>query len=227
MPPPASLATVYATDEDVFNIAGADFKVLANLSFMAAQGTDGVFAAGKLWTLTSPSNLFKSQGVVSNMLVQLTGPATTFRGGGQLLAVDSADDATGLVLRRPGKPLNWGMPPAPIGGLTGVSFLITTLQVQLDDVSYKLNERLSIDPLIPNRTPGDAYDLRVIKAATVYMVLARLYANQTRTDGGDFEKKAVRYQQMYDDEIDQAKLRWGPTGQSQPSTTVFSTRIAR
>jgi hypothetical protein len=229
MPPPSSLALDYATDEDVANLAGADFLTVTPDSFKVAAGTDGVFLASDPWTLTSASVDFQAQGVVANMVIQLSqpsGPKTVFRGSGDLLAVETVAGHA-ITLRRVGQALGWGQPPGPAAGLTGVAFLIKTLKGQLDDVSYKLDQQFAVDPALPNRTPGDAYDLRVLRLCTVYQTLVRQYTNGERSGEGDFAKKIEHYEQAYRDEVDTASLRWGPTGQSQQSGTRFGTRLSR
>lgn len=226
MPPPSSLTTIYATDEDVVALAGADFQVLASRWHAFARGADGVFAAGDPWTLTSGSNDFAAQGLLPNMVVQLLKPAANFPGSGDLLAVETVA-AHALGLRRVGEAVGVGQPPAPAAGLAQVQFLVTSLRRQLEDTSYLLNEQFSIDPALALRTPGDVYDLRVMRRLTVYQTVLRLYANQNRTSKGDFADKVDYYSEAYEAELAGANLRWGTRGDQQPATSRFSTRVTR
>lgn len=226
MPPPAYLSTVYATDEDVLALAGSDFQVICPPWSKFAEGTDGVFAMGSPWVLTSASNDFVAQGLAANMVIQLRGPAAHFKGGGDLMAIETVAQHS-LTLRRPGEGLGSGMPPAPAAGLTGVSFLVTSLKKQLEDVSYQLNEQFSIDPALPNRAPGDIYDLRAMRRLVVYQVAYRQYLSVNRSAKGDFADKVAYYRDLYETEKDSTVLRWGPLGTTQESSGVFSTRVSR
>lgn len=226
MPPPASVATIYATDEDFVVLAGADFQVLANRWHRFAAGGDGVFGAGDPWTLTSASNDFVAQGLLPNMVVQLLKPTANFPGSGDLLAIETVA-AHALGLRRVGEDAGVGLPPAPAAGLAQVQFLVTSLRRQLEDTSYLLNEQFSIDPNLPLRTPGDLYDVRVMRRLTVYHTALRLYANANRDQKGDFADKVGYYESAYEAELAGANLRWGPRGDTQPATSRFSTRVTR
>jgi hypothetical protein len=226
MPPPSSLTVVYATDEDVVALAGDDFQVLAGRWHRYAGAADGVFAAGIPWVLTSASSDFVAQGVLPNMVIQLLKPVANFPGSGDLLAVETVTTDS-LTLRRVGEAVGVGQPPAPAAGLAGVTFLITSLRRQLEDASYQLNEQFSIDPMLPSRTPGDIYDLRIMRRLVVYQVVLRRYMNANRTAKGDFADKVEAYSTAFESELATATLRWGPTGQSQPTSTRFSTRVTR
>ena len=68
------LDIVYAVDEDLFVVGGADWATIVPRSNRMAAGVDGVFAANQPWTLSSASNNFASQGVTAGMVVELRGP---------------------------------------------------------------------------------------------------------------------------------------------------------
>jgi hypothetical protein len=226
MPPPTSLTTVYATDEDVVSLAGADFQVLAGRWFVYASGADGVFSSSDLWTLNSASQNFVTQGLKANMVCQLLGPKPQYQGSGDLLAIETVA-AHALTLRRVGQALGIGLPPGPAGGITGVTFLVTSLQRQLEDTAYLLNEQFAVDPNTPNRTPGDIYDQRILRRLTVYQVVYRQYMNLNRSKAGDFADKIDYYRDAYQTELAAAIVRWGPNGQTQQSSTRFSTHLVR
>ena len=110
MAAPDQLATVYATDENIAVRASGDFTMLCPDWQKLACGTDGTFAAGAPWVLTSASVDFVGAGVTARHVVLLQKPNTVFKGSGELLAVDSASPA-GLTLRRLGAGLGVGSPP--------------------------------------------------------------------------------------------------------------------
>jgi hypothetical protein len=226
MPPPAQLTTVYATDESIAIRASGDFSILCPDWQKLAYGNDGVFAAGSPWVLTSPSVIFNAAGVTSQHVVLLKKPSTAFKGGGELLAVDSAVGGS-ITLRRLGANLNQGQPPAPAAGLSGVEFLIATLDPQIEEASFDLNRRHAIDPNIGGRTPGNLYDLRDLRQACVLTVLAQRYAAETRGDHGDFALKLTGVKQELSEVLARIQLRWCTSGADTRSTNWFSTRIVR
>lgn len=219
------LSIVYATDEDVFVVGGADWSVIVPRTNRYAAGTDGAFAAGSPWTLTSASSAFASQGVAAGMIVELKGPTTTYNPP-QYLAVETVG-ATTLVLRRPGAALNEGLGPGPSAGLTGVTFTIQSLKPQIENAAFELNERYSVDPKLSGRKPADIYDQRIFRRLTALWVLYQQYANLTRAKTGDFADKIDFYRAEYEASLATATLRWGPTGNDQPPTNKFGMRLAR
>jgi hypothetical protein len=226
MAAPDRLSTVYATDENLALRASGDFAVLCPDWQKLAYGTDGTFAAGSPWVLTSPSVNFVSASVTAQHVVLLTKPSTSFKGSGELLAVDSASPA-GLTLRRLGTGLNLGQPPAPTAGLTNVEFTIATLDPQIEEASFDLNRRFGIDPNIGGRSPGDVYDLRDLRQACVLTVLAQRYTAETRGDQGDFALKLTQIKRELAEVLARLTLRWGSGGTDRQSTNWFSTRLAR
>lgn len=222
-----SLTTLYATDEDAYTLAGADWAVIVPKSNLFASGTDGVFASNARWTLASASNDFATQGVAAGMVVQLvtTGSGTPFSTP-QYLAVDTVSSGS-LGLRRCGYDAGEGLPPGPAAGATGVTFKIVSLKPQIENAAYELNERYALDPAVAYRTPTDVYDLRVFRRLTVLWVYYQLFASENRTKDGDFAAKAKYFQDEYTAELEKAVLRWGPRGNTQPTTTRFSMRLSR
>lgn len=226
---PSQTSPVFCTDEDILVHAGGDFAALTPTWQQMASGPDGVFASGSPWVLTSASVDFEANGVNPNQVVWLTAPKSQFPGGGAFLAVDSVS-GNSITLRRPYKPLNVGMPPAPAAGLTTVAFAINTLDPQIEEASYDLKQRYTIDdnPLVGIlRSSTWIYDLQVLRVATVYSVLVERYTQENRADKGDFAIKIKRAHQKLEDAISRVQLRWGPTGTSAEPTAIFSTKLSR
>jgi hypothetical protein len=226
MSAPDRLAVVYATDENVAIRASGDFAMLCPDWQKLAAGTDGAFAPGAPWTLTTPSVDFVAAGVTAQHVVLLRKPATAFKGSGELLAVDSASGG-GLVLRRLGAGPGTGQPPAPASGLVGVEFLVATLDPQIEEASFELNRRFGIDPNIAGRAPSDVYDLRDLRQACVLTVLARRYAAEARGPSGDFALKLAQITAELAEVLARLQLRWGQSGTDSNSTNWFSTRLVR
>ncbi len=220
------LSVTYATDESIAIRASGDFAMLCPDWQKLASGVDGVFTAASPWLLSSASVDFAAAGVAAGHVVLLRKPAPVFKGSGELLAVDSAS-GQGVVLRRLGAALNMGQPPGPSAGVTGVEFLLATLDPQIEEACFDLNRRFGIDPNVAGRTPGDVYDLRDLRQACVLTVLMQRYAAETRGSQGDFALKLAQVRQELSEVLARLTLRWGQSGTDRNSTNWFSTRIVR
>jgi hypothetical protein len=223
---PSQTSPVYCTDEDIAVRAGGDFVTLCPTWQQMAAGNDGVFASGLPWVLTSASVNFTANAVQPNQVVQLTGPKSNYPGGGQLLAVDSVS-GNSLTLRRLHKDLNVGQPPAPGGGLLGVTFAINTLDPQIEEATFDLKRRFGIDENTAYRASTWIYDERDLRIATVLTVLYDRYTAETRTDRGDFARKIALIRSQLDQVLDRVQVRWGPQGNSAEPATVFSCKLSR
>jgi hypothetical protein len=226
---PSQTTPVFATDEDVLVRAGGDWATLCPPWQSMAAGSDGAFANGAPWVLTSASVNFQTNGVTANQVVWLTSPKSQYPGGGQFLAIDSVSAGT-VTLRRPHKDLNVGQPPAPSAGLTSVVFAINTLDPQIEEASYDLKRRFTIDDTTGgnfSRSSSWVYDPRELRIATVLTVLLDRYSQETRTERGDFSAKIARIRQQLDDVLARIQVRWGPLGNSAAPATIFSAKLSR
>jgi hypothetical protein len=221
----ALLSLVYATDEDIAVRAYGDFAALVPKDAILAQGTDGVFSSGDLWTLNSASNNFATQGIKVSHVVQLSGPAP-YKGSGRLFAV-GAVNGDAITLRVIGKADGIGSPPSPAGGLTGVSFVIRTFDPQLEDASFQINQQFGIDPNWPQAAPTLIYDLRVLRQTAALTVLVRAYTTDTRSKDGDFARKIGELKQALSDTKAILQIRWNQATNIPPPTSLYSTRIVR
>lgn len=224
MSEPDRLSIVYASDEDVAVRATGDFAVLAPGWQRMASGADGVFAAGSPWTLTSATVDFQAAGVKIGNVICLRKPNTLFKGAGELLAVASAVGAS-LTLRRIGAEQGAGAPPAPLAGVSGVEFEITTLAPQIEEASFELNRRFGIDPRVPGRSPESLYDRRELRAACALTVLAQRYAAETRGGEGDFPLKLRWIHDELSEVLARLRVRWKAAGRG--GSSISSTRIER
>lgn len=225
---PAATTPIFATDEDLAVDAGGDYNTLCPQWQTMASGTDGFFSPSSPWVLHSTLVNFGSNQVNPNQVVLLSGPKTSFPGGGQLLAIDSVStDGTNITLRRLHKDLNVGQPPAPAAGITGVTFTINTFDPQLENASYILKKRFTIDENMPFRASSWVYDLREFRQATVWTVLCDRYSQEARTQAGDFPMKYARAKQKLAEVIDRIQVSWGPFGNSAEAATIFSCKVSR
>jgi hypothetical protein len=225
MAAPAKVGTVYATDENIAIRAAGDFATLCPDWQKLAHGVDGEFQSTSRWTLRSVDVDFAGSGVRAQHVVHLRKPSSVFKGGGELLAVDTVEGST-ITLRRLGQDAGVGQPPGPASGVSGVEFLIATLDPQIEEASYQLNRRFHIDPAVAGRSPGDLHDLRDLRYATVLSVLAQRYGAEARDSKGDF---VVKFRVVSDELMEllaRLTLRWNPPNEQRDSNW-FCTRVVR
>jgi hypothetical protein len=225
---PAQTVPVFCVDEDLLVRASGDYITLCPTWQCLAKGTDGVFAAGSPWSLSSPTVNFAAQGVQGANVIALTGPRSQFPGGGDMLAIDSVStDGTTLTLRRGHQAPGVGQPPAPAAGLTGVSFSIQTFYPQIEEASFTIKRAFNIDENLPMRTSSWVYDLRDVRILTVLTVLYDRYTSELRADRGDWMQKIRLIKSQRDEVYGRVEIRWGPLGTSAEPTTIFSTKLSR
>jgi hypothetical protein len=223
MPPPT---TLWCSDEDLALRAAGDFAILCPKDQALARGADGAFPAGDLWTLTSPTSDFLNQGVAAGNVVQLAKQGIFL--GTELFGI-AAVTATGITLKRKGLAPGVGLPPAPAGGVNGVSFAVLTLQPQIARATYDLNQRYGINDLIQGRRSSDLYDPQEVLDATVLLVLWRAYEEMARNAGeknDHFSAQAQRYRQDYLDLLGRVEVHWQPASVLKDSS-IFDLRIVR
>jgi hypothetical protein len=223
---PSATTPLYASDEDIAVRAGGDFLALCPPWQISSAGTDGVFANGFPWVLTSASVNFATNGVRPNQVILLTKPPSNFPGAGHILAIDSVVGGA-ITLRRLHADLYVGQPPAPMTGLTGVSFSIPTLIPQIEEASFDLKRRYGINELIASRASAYVYDLRVLRMAAVLTVLLNRYTQECRTDRGDFARKIELIRSELGDVEAGLSVRWGASGAAAAPSSLFGARISR
>jgi hypothetical protein len=227
VPYPHALTLVYCTDEDIALRDQADYVNLAPKSQRTLHGLDGVFASGDLWTLTSASVNFVAAGLASGSVVGLSRPLATYTTpGGELFGVGVVTSGS-VTLRRLGLGPGLGLPPSPIGGLTGVGFFCVTFGPQIDTASYDCNKTWGIDPNVPDRVPGLLYDPVELQQYVVLTVLRRCYVSATKAKAEDFALKLGLVTEELNELRSRLQVQWGPQGQGKPANSIWSGRTRR
>jgi hypothetical protein len=231
----ATLATVYATDEDVAVRAAGDFMVVCPEDQKITAGSDGVTDSANPWQFTSATGNFVVRGVVSGHIIRLGGgvaDAATIRSAygpsGDLFVVDTVDSATQLTLRRLRQLSGVGMPPGATT-ITAIPFKMLTFAPQIEENSYSINKRFEIDSTLPFRTVGRLFDIRELQQLTVLGTLKWAYFNAWRNSQQDaYLDKAKMVRSDYTDLLDRLVVHWMNTNTgTQSPTTHFSTRLSR
>jgi hypothetical protein len=224
----ALLTTTYCNDEDIAIRAPGDFRDLIPDGATLAAGADGSFAAGDRWTLISPTADFTAQGVRPGHVCQLLRPTASFGDEGELLAVEAVAGSA-LTLRRLGQPAGIGQPPAPAAGLTGVRFLVASLDPQIEEASFDLNQRYGVDEQIPDFAPAMLARERELRQLCVLTVLDWQYLAESREKDDTFARKGTDIRAERQGMLSRVQVHWDrPPGETLPDVaSVFGTRVER
>jgi hypothetical protein len=207
-PVPAVALAAMCCDEDVAILDPIGFANLAPGSQDLAAGTDGVFAEGERWTLTSATADFAAQGVAAGCVVALTKPQVSFRQpGGDLYGVAGVS-GTSVALRKLGRASGVGQPPAPAAGLEGVEFRVVSFAPQVEDESTEVRRSYDLDDdargLAKLMEAGE--ELRRLAALRV---LRWAYTTTQALKDTDAEAKLGLWTTGLKDLTARLQLRWG------------------
>lgn len=178
----------YATDEDVAVAAPADFLLICPRDQVLAAGQDGSFLGAEPWTLRSATIDFAGTGAGPGGVVVLLGPSSAFAAPGEVLGIAAAGAGT-VELRRKGLAAGRGRPPGPAAGLSGVEFLVPTLEPQLAAAAGELGWRFGLAAGATPEELDEAAGLADLRAAAVLTVLRGRYADLGGDPGGTFTAK--------------------------------------
>lgn len=227
MTTPSFVSMYYCTDEDIATRARSDFVQLCNREYLAS-GTDGVFASGNRWQLTSAGSAFSTQGIGTGHVLFITKPSTVVGASGAIFAVDSAVGSA-INLRRINMGLNVGDYIGPVGGATGVQFSVPTLMPQIELASYQLNKRFGINDIIAGRQPASLFDPRELRDVCVFTVLCDRYLDLAKQSDKDdvWLKKSSTYRQLLGDLLSRASVHWAANPDPTRETNRFTTKLVR
>ena len=111
--------------------------------------------------------------------------------------------------------------------MTPVTFTINTLDPQTEEASFDIKRRFGIDETIVDRASAWIFDLRDLRMATVLTVLLARYTQEARSDRGDFPRKINQIKSELQTVLDRVQVRFGPFGNSEEPTTLFSCKLSR
>lgn len=218
----------YCTDEDLAAFRPADWPILVPKDAPLAWGTDGVFAPGTPWVLTSASNDFTLQGVAEGNVVLFPKPLATARPPGWALAV-AAVAGSSATLRPRGLAGAVGRSPAPAAGLINVEFSVPTALAQIREASEELDRKYAVNDLVLGHTHAEQWDPRELRKATMLLTLRDMYedaARQSQGQGDNFMAKRNILATEYDELIARVSIHWIATSGTLPSPARFP-RVVR
>lgn len=215
------------TDEDLALRASSDYLALCPRDQTLAAGSDGVFAAGDRWTLTSPLTDFAGAGVAPGHLVELSRPASLYGPAGEVLVVRSVG-VFGVELRRKGQPSRAGLPPGPAAGASGMQFAIRTLDPQIGRADQELRLKVGREPSPPDGLWFADAELPEMREAIVLLVLYRQFLDMSRQFSGTQDQPDDWFaakSRMYKAELDQVLSGLAIRRAFRPSPAGYPARL--
>jgi len=156
-------------------------------------------------TFSETSEDFVSAGVGAGGVIYLQSLDGKLDGAYEIVSVDSATELTVSILRADGE----GSAVGP-GDASDVSYRVSTFGPQANEVGFELTQYFGIRPGNPDSEydAGDILDTSVLRQASVYAVLASVYATLGSRAGGDdnFWKKSLHYQKLFEKAKERCRL---------------------
>ena len=163
---------------------------------------DGGQLSGTSFTKTGEG--FVTKGVTAGGVIYLQSVGGGLDGVYEIVSVDSETELTVSVLRSDGEESAVGP-----GDNSDVSYRISTFGPQANEVGFELTQYFGIRPGNPDSeyTVDDILDVIVLKQASVYAVIAGIYATLGgSSDEDSFWKKSLHYQKLFEKARERCRL---------------------
>lgn len=214
----------FSNDTDVLKYEPTLFGELHLPGQVLASGTGGELN-GTTFTVSGAD--FTSSQVLAGGVVYMQSADGLLDRAVEIVSVDSATQLTVSVLR---SDLDDDAiaPPAA----TNISYRISTLAPQADEVGFRLTEYFGIGPGNPvsDIDADDILDASVLKQASVFAVISSVYATlASKAEDEIFWKKSMHYQRLFERARQRCRLSIdvGSDGVADITFTGASVRLVR
>jgi hypothetical protein len=191
----------FSNDVDVLRYEAVLFGDLHFPWQVLCEGDSGQLS-GTSFTKTGEG--FVTKGVTAGGVIYLQSVAGGLDGVYEIVSVDSETELTVSVLRSDGEESAVGP-----GDNSDVSYRISTFGSQANEVGFELTQYFGIRPGNPDSeyTVDDILDVIVLKQASVYAVIAGVYATLGgSSDEDSFWKKSLHYQKLFEKARERCRL---------------------
>ncbi len=191
----------FSNDVDVLRYEAVLFGDLHFPWQVLCEG-DGGQLSGTSFTKTGEG--FVTKGVTAGGVIYLQSVGGGLDGVYEIVSVDSETELTVSVLRSDGEESAVGP-----GDNSDVSYRISTFGPQANEVGFELTQYFGIRPGNPDSeyTVDDILDVIVLKQASVYAVIAGIYATLGgSSDEDSFWKKSLHYQKLFEKARERCRL---------------------
>ncbi len=183
----------FSNDVDILKYEPVLFGELHLPWQVLAAGTNGTLSGT---TFTASGADFVSASVTADGVIYLQSADGVLDGAYEIVSVDSATQLTVSVIRADSSD-DAVAPPAA----TDVSYRISTFGPQASEVGFQLTEYFGIRPGNPasDYDAEDVLDANVLKRASVFAVIASVYAMlASKAEDENFWKKSLHYQKLFE-----------------------------
>ncbi len=214
----------FSNDADILKYEPILFGELHLPGQVLAAGTGGTLSGT---TFTASSGDFVSASVLCGGVVYLQSAEGVLEGAYEIVSVDSATQLTISVVRADSndEPI---APPAA----NDISYRISTFGPQASEVGFQLTEYFGIGPGNPasDYDADDVLDASVLKRASVFAVIASVYAMlASKAEDENFWKKSLHYQRLFEKARERCRLSIdvGSDGLADVTKVGASVRLVR
>lgn len=191
----------FSNDVDILRYEPGLFGELHLSSQVLISGSDGILNSG---TLSASGADFVSSQVETGQVIYLSSSDGVLDGAYEIVSVDSATTVSVSVLRANGDDEE--VVPADS---SVVSYRVCTYGPQAAEVGFELTEYFGIGPGNPSSDidADDILDASVLRRASVYGVLANVYATLgSKAEDENFWKKSLYYQRLFEKARERCRL---------------------
>ena len=183
----------FSKDVDILKYEPVLFGELHLASQVLISGSGGSLS-GTTFTATSAD--FTSAKVTTGGVIYLQSSDGTLDGAYEIISIDSSTQLTVSVVRAESDDEAVSPPAA-----SDISYRISTFAPQAKEAAFQLTEYFGINPGDPSSdlTTDDIMDSQVLKAASVFAIIATVYAMLAgNSDEENFWKKSEHYQKLFE-----------------------------
>ncbi len=214
----------FSNDADILKYEPILFGELHLPGQVLTAGTGGTLSGT---TFTAIGADFVSAQVSANGVLYLQSADGLLDGSFEIVSVDSATQLTVSVVRA--DPDDEPIAP-PLAN--DISYRISTFGPQANEVGFQLTEYFSIGPGDPASVYDveDIMDTNVLKRASVFAVIASIYAMlASKAEDENFWKKSLHYQRLFEKARGRCRLSIdvGSDGVADVTKTGASVRLVR
>ena len=192
---------VFSRDVDILKYEGVLFSELYFPWQVLSEGKDGVLSGT---SFSSAGGDFINAGVKVGGIVYLSASDGSIEGAFEVVGVESATELTVSVLRAETDDAAIG-----VGSASGVSYRISTFEAQAGEMMFELTRYFGVGPGDPDSEYGidDIADISVLRQASVYAVIASIYASAGNGKADDgYWKKSLHYRKLFQKARDSVRL---------------------
>ena len=214
----------FSNDADILKYEPILFGELHLPGQVLTAGTGGTLSGT---TFTAIGADFVSAQVSANGVIYLQSADGLLDGSFEIVSVDSATQLTVSVVRA--DPDDEPIAP-PLAN--DISYRISTFGPQANEAGFQLTEYFSIGPGDPASVYDveDIMDTNVLKRASVFAVIASIYAMlASKAEDENFWKKGLHYQRLFEKARGRCRLSIdvGSDGVADVTKTGASVRLVR